>query len=224
MKPRRFLFITVFLALVFAGFTMPAIAKKKPRIKKPTLAQEIFNKYPALMGSKAALEEQNRAADKGKLPRLEDIADLKRYVENGYLVSVPNKGKGFYLDKKSFKDRGYGDRRYLSPAAKEYLESRAAAYSKSGHPRLKVTSLVRTQDYQIYLLIKRRNPNAAAGEVPEHRSPHLTGHAFDVSTKGLSRRQISWLAERLAEDIERKIILATYEPNGKDFHIVVIPK
>ncbi|GEM_PF-4037357 len=232
MKPRRFLVIAILLASLLAGSPSLMAAKKKPRVKKPTLGQEVFKRYLALKAMPdETLREENEVADKCYLHRFQNYGELEQAVESEYLIRVPDKGVGFYLDGSSFKDRGYGDRRYLAPPARQYLiERHALAYSKKfstrfRHPRLEVTGLVRTQEYQEYLCKTRRNKNAcsASGAVPEKRSVHTTGFTFDISTRGLSRDRVFWLAGFLDRDMSRGVILAIYEPIGRNFHVMVIP-
>lgn len=219
----------IFLAHFFIfSQDLLAVNRKKRHRRGETLTELIFRGYPFLRGSEESLEHQNKVADDNCLPRFAGRRDLERAAANGYLLPVPWHGGGFYLDNKSFSDRGYGDRRYLTGVALAYLQEAAASYQKefypsSDKPRLKITSLVRTQAYQDYLIYKRRNPSAARGETPERRSAHLTGYAFDVSIKGLTRRQIFWLARYFGCDVKKGLIWGTYEPNGGDFHIMVMP-
>lgn len=243
MKPQRFLLIIALLSfVVLAAYPAFAVVKKKPRIKKPTFEEKVFQTYPQLIGIKdKSLKEQNDIVREYKLPRIQTYCELLDLVHGGYLVRVPDKEKYFYLnsglngkkvpekDCKLAKNKKNGDRRYLTAEALDHLTEISSAYSDNFSSRkklirLKITSLVRTLDYQ--KLLARPNPNAreAVCTTEDRCSAHLTGYAFDISVKGMKQERIFWLAGVLASDIEDHRILATFEPNQKNFHIMVIPR
>lgn len=222
--PRRnsLLFPILFAFAVITLFSGIGLARKKKvqRHKKPAKINRVFVLYPELRGSRESLRKQNYIADKYNLSRIKNEWELKALVgsESGFLVNVPDKGKHFYIDKRLVKNL-----RYLSPRALGYLRLLAAEYAEyfGGRERLKITSLVRTIEYQRRL--SWRNPNAVWSDDSELQSVHPTGFAFDISTKRMKQKQILWLAQFLAEDEKADIIEATYEPRGNDFHIMVFP-
>lgn len=246
MQTRVFRIVLFAAAFAASSCFLPANAwAKKHKPKRKTLGEIVFALHPSLRGvAKQSIEDQNSFADRyGPLPRIYNTEELNKLEENGYLIRVPDRSDDFYLDKglkkRFFRDRkhrktlDFGDRRYLGQSALIYLDELSAAYAKKfitkrngGRRPLKVTSLVRTLDYQRWIAFVKHNPNARLGlcDVPEHCSVHFTGHAFDVSTKGMTAAQIFWLADFLAKDIASGLILATYEPNMGDFHIIVAPR
>lgn len=157
---------------------------------------------------------ENKIAYKQKLPRfgaLEDIRDA-----HGSMVRVTSDTPSFYVD-----DHVHKDRRYLQSWSKEYLEILARDFMKEvggtqAYPKLKVTSLVRDLGYQ------KRLRSAAQCQNPESCSTHLTGAAFDISFKGMSQAQKSWMYRRLTLDRELGIVNAIHEPWSGCFHVFVI--
>ncbi|MBU6500865.1 MAG: hypothetical protein KGJ89_01960 [Patescibacteria group bacterium] len=232
MKSRyRCLVLTLSIIVAFGTCSLALGAKKKRqvRIRRETLPQEIFRNYPDLRGSEDSLELENAVADENFLLRIPNRHWLERVIGDNYLIPVSKGNRNFYLDQESFMDRGYGDRKYLAPLALAYLEQFSETYNRkfypnSSFPHLKITSLVRTQDYQNYLVHKKHNRSAASGDVPEHRSVHLTGYAFDVSVKKMTRSQALWSADYFGKDILSGLILGVYEARGGDFHIMVVPQ
>jgi hypothetical protein len=241
---RRFVLQILFL-LLFAGWLSPTLAeaqRRKSRPKRKSVIELVFEKHPELRGVEGeSLPIQNEIANKHNLPRIKTNCELIAFVESGYLVRVPNKVEYFELaagirktrivkDKCSPKVKIKEDRRYLAPRALEYLRSDISPrYSERftrGKKRefLSISSLVRTFEYQKKL--GRRNPNARQANCdPEYRcSPHLTGYAFDIRIKGLNKEQILWLADALAHDVSAGKIFVIFEPNQKNFHVLVIPQ
>jgi len=197
------------LALAFASAlsAAPAAAQRPPELK----------------GSQDKLAEQNRVADDYDLTRMDGPAAIKRLVKSGYLVSIPRRGRGYYVDRKLGK--GYARRDvlwYARPWVKKFLQQEGSRYAdRFDGARFKVSSLVRTEGYQELLM--RRNVNAARGEDDDSRSPHLTGAAVDISKKGMSARQLAWMRDRLVALQERGWIIGTEEMATSAFHIFVQP-
>ncbi len=201
--PRR---IALGLSLVLA-LAAPAAAQRPVELK----------------GSPGKLAQQNRVADDYDLTRMEGPAVIHRLVKSGYLVSIPRRAKGYYIDRKL--GRGYARRDvlwYARPWVKKFLDREGARYAGRFHgARFKVSSLVRTEGYQE--LLKARNVNAARGDDGDTRSPHLTGAAVDISKKGMTPRQLAWMRDHLVALQERGWIIGTEEMATNAFHVFVEP-
>ena len=221
----RFSGMTFVLLLVLGVTQITEANPRKPKVRKLTTAELVFERAPDLRSTptRDTLALENEVADAHHLPRIKNREELLDKIDSEYLTCVPEKSRYFYLDPRSQKDL-----RYLVPDALRYLRPLAGDYDEqfnsSKHSQfMKITSLVRTEEYQKKLT--RKNANAAKSEVPEHRSVHTTGYAFDIGTKGLTREQILWLADYLENDIRAGKILAIYEHKSQqDFHVFVIPQ
>ncbi len=176
-----------------------------------------------LKGSPDKLARQNQVADDYDLTRMDGPAVIRRLVRSGYLVPIPRAGYGYFVDRRL--GRGYARREVLSyarPWVKQFLVREGEHFAdRFDGARFKVSSLVRTEGYQE--LLKARNVNAAAGDVDETRSPHLTGAAVDISKKGMSRRQLAWMRDHLVALQELGWVIATEEMATNAFHVFVEP-
>lgn len=108
--------------------------------------------------------------------------------------------------------------RYLRPWTKLFLARLSRQYYARFKTPLRVTSLLRPAEYQRSL--QRRNGNAAAHKGPK-ASTHLTGAALDISKKGMTSRQISWMRSVLSSLNEKGYIFAIEEFKQPNFHIMV---
>lgn len=162
---------------------------------------------------KLALE--NRIADRYGLPRFQNLTDIRGSHRD--LIPVPDHADGFYVD-----THVVADRRYVQPWTYQYLALLSSAFmsetaSSPTYPKLKLTSLVRDQEYQVRLR------SVAKCQDPESCSTHLTGATFDVSFRNMSKEQFRWLYGRLAEDVRLGKVNAIHEPLSGCFHVFVIP-
>ncbi len=176
-----------------------------------------------LKGSPEKLAEQNRVADDYDLTRMTSPREVRRLVKSGYLVQIPRRGYGYYIDRRL--GRGYARRDvlyYARPYVKAFLQREGEHYAdRFDGAALKVSSLVRTEGYQERL--RTRNVNAAPGDDDDTRSPHLTGAAVDISKKGMSRRQLTWMRDHLVALQEMGWVIATEEMATNAFHVFVEP-
>lgn len=176
-----------------------------------------------LRGTPSKLARQNELADRYDLSRMDGPSTIRRLADAGRLVRVPSSGKGYFVD--GTIARNYRHRAllvYARPWVRDFVSGEGVVFTRRfPGSRLKVSSLVRTEDYQ--QLLKRRNVNAAPGSEDRNRSPHLTGAAVDISKKGLSARQLAWLRQRFVELQDRGWIVATEEMRTSTFHIFVTP-
>lgn len=176
----------------------------------------------SLRGGRASQARQNEMADARGLSRLKDRAELKRFIKAGLLVPV--RGNESYAISKHLGSQDPGHEslyRHARPWAKAFLDDVLG----EGHGRFgeefRVTSLVRTREYQRRL--GKKNRNAIVGDAGWRRSAHLTGSAVDISYLDLSPEAKRWLSKRLTE-LERKgLVEATMEHGQACFHVMVSP-
>ena len=158
---------------------------------------------------------QNRAADDDNLSRMDDRAMTARWVRLELLHAVPAKTPNYYLHAVR------AENRYLRPWSKLFLTRLSSQFrARFGKP-LRVTSLLRTAEYQRSL--QRRNGNAASATGPK-RSSHLTGASLDISKKGLTQRERDWLRRVLNSLRSKGYLYAIEEYKQPVFHIMVFRK
>jgi len=178
----------------------------------------------ALKGSRTKLMQQNSIANAYDLSRMKDAAMVDRMTANGFLVQVPLQGTGWYLDPDMSSGYPYPDKlRRARPWVLDLInrEGRNLSTALPGS-RAKISSLVRTEGFQRQL--QRRNPNAARGETPLTRSPHLTGSAFDISKLDMTGKEITWWRKRLVALQKCGQIIANEELATNSFHVFVHPE
>lgn len=154
----------------------------------------------SLRGSRASLDQQNRAARQHNFTFLETPSDVRRFVDLGYLVPIPGNGD-YVLGRVSYP--------YARPEVRLFLERFGAQYRARCGERLVVTSLTRPRS---------RQPRNASP-----RSVHPTGMAVDLRmSRNLTCRR--WL-ERTLLSLERQGVLnATRETRPPHYHVVVFPQ
>jgi len=143
---------------------------------------------------------------------MEDDSMTERFVRLKLLQPVPSKTSAYYLH--AVRE----DNRYLRPWTKLFLVRLSSQFrARFGQP-LRVTSLLRTAEYQRSL--RRRNGNAAADDGPK-RSAHLTGASLDISKKGMTGAQRQWLRNVLSSLHNAGHLYAIEEFRQPVFHILV---
>lgn len=163
----------------------------------------------ATVGSQAA---QNQKADDDHLSRMEDSEMTARWVRLELLEPVSAKTSSYYLHQVP------SGNRYLRPWAKLFLSRLSRQYrARFGKP-LRVTSLLRSAEYQKALT--RRNGNAAAASGPK-RSTHLTGASIDISKKGMTGKEVAWMRSVLSHLRDGGYIYAIEEFQQPNFHIMI---
>ncbi len=167
-----------------------------------------------LRGTEEALLHQNRLADEAGWRRMESLAVLREHVVKKLLVLIPRRTKTYRLDKV------LKELRYLRPHAGAFLEDVSRQFQEKFRKRLKITSLVETA--QTKTAQQRYNPSAAPS-YGEKRSLHLTGAAFDISLKPLTRPERLWMRQLLVSYERSGLIDATEEVYANCFHVVVLP-
>ncbi len=154
----------------------------------------------SLRGSAASLDRQNHQARAHDFTRLETPAQVRRFVELGYLVPIrPTDDLG--IANVSFP--------YARPEVRLFLHRLSAQYRAACGERLVVTSLTRP--------ISNQPPNASS------RSVHPTGMAVDLRRSGNARCR-SWLESTLLSLEGRGLLEAIYERNPPHYHIAVYPQ
>ena len=158
---------------------------------------------------------QNEAADGDHLSRMHDTDMTARWSRLQLLQRVPARTSAYYLH--AVRE----DNRYLRPWARLFLTRLSSQFrARFGKP-LRVTSLLRTEQYQRSL--QRRNGNAASAAGPK-RSSHLTGASLDISKKGLTQRERDWLRRVLSSLRTKGYLYAIEEYKQPVFHIMVFRK
>jgi hypothetical protein len=166
----------------------------------------------SLRANSNSQEIQNARADEDNLSRMEDREMIDRWVRLQLLEQIPAKTATYYLHAVR------AENQYLRPWAKLFLERLSRQFHARHRKPLRVTSLVRTADYQRRLT--GRNGNAAAAEGPT-RSAHLTGACMDISKKGMSGAQQRWMRSVLASLKAKGYLYAVEEFKQPVFHILV---
>lgn len=206
-------FIAAALAIVatLASLVTDADAgRRKKRRGSPVPAE--------LRGGEAAQKRHNRAATAENLTRLDDRADLERFIAQGHLVEIVGTSS-YYLDAVGGHDPGHEALyRYARPWTKRFLDKELAdGHAKYGH-RFKVTSLVRTSSYQ-RRICRSGNGAAICGGDWWEQSLHLTGATVDISKEGMSRKTLAWMRKRLIR-LQKQGLVAAIEERGA-FHVFV---
>jgi hypothetical protein len=202
------------LSLTHAG--MPAAgshsAATAPRLSVRHHHRRVVFYYSPIKGSRESLLRQNQRVAEDGLQRIQDDAQLEELTRNGQLVSLP-------LDRFVTADPSLPlGRRYCRPWTRAFVEDIGQNFYANFRSGLKVTSAVRTADYQHYL--RRRNHNAAA-EDGDAASPHLTGATIDIAKSGMNRRQLNWARDYLLRLQTSGLLDAEEEFRKRVFHITV---
>lgn len=166
----------------------------------------------SLRATKSSPIVQNQRADSDHLSRMADSAMTERWARLRLLEPIAAKSSAYYLHDVR------GANRYLRPWTKLFLTRLSTQYSARFRRPLRVTSLLRTSEYQRSL--QRRNGNAASATGPK-RSSHLTGASIDISKKGMTRAQLRWLRSVLDSLRSKGYVYAIEEFQQPVFHIMV---
>jgi len=158
----------------------------------PTSAQ-------SLRGSVRSLDRQNQVAVQHDFTYLGNSAQVKRFVNAGYLVPIP-KGRDYRLNGLSFP--------YARPEVALFVSRLGPQYRNACGEQLVVTSLTRPRS---------RQPRNASP-----RSVHPTGMALDLR-RSKKRSCRSWLEDVLM-DLERAGVLeASRERRPPHYHVALFP-
>ncbi|MDH3297718.1 MAG: DUF5715 family protein [Gemmatimonadota bacterium] len=153
----------------------------------------------SLRGSRASLDLQNRMAAAHDFTYLSTSAQVRRFVDAGYLVRVRSNG-----DYRLKRERAA----YARPEVALFIERLAKQYRAACGEQLVVTSLTRPRS---------RQPRNASP-----RSVHPTGMAVDLRRSG-SRACRGWLEGTLLQLEEAGVLEATRESRPFHYHVAVFP-
>lgn len=167
---------------------------------------------PSLRANAQSQVIQNERADEDKLSRFDDRAMVQRFARLQLLHDVPAKTKTYYVH--AIPD----DYRYLRPWTKLFLDRVSSQFHERFGKPLRITGLTRSASYQKSL--RRRNSNAAAPVGPK-RSVHLTGACLDISKKGMTGGEVSWMRRVLSAVKEKGYLYPVEEFKQPNFHIMV---
>ncbi len=177
-----------------------------------------WDHLPPHPGKLNSVERQYGIARSYRLGRIRDAAELRRWIADGRLAPIADT-EAYYLDPGSVGAEDAGNAalyRHGRPWVRDFLDEVLAEGHALAGERFKVTSVVRSVEYQARL---RRDNRAAAGA---WASSHVTGSTVDISLEGLSDGTKRWLRERLWRlDRQRRVIDAIEEPGC--LHIMVFP-
>ena len=157
---------------------------------------------------------QNTRANTYHLSRMRNVAMLRQFVHQGYLVHVPSRTRTYYLHAIS------STYHYCRPWTRLFLIRLSRLYYVRFHRPLRVTSLVRTASSQEKL--SRWNGNAAEAYGPV-RSSHLTGATLDISKHSMSAQGQEWIRKTLWSLRKQGLVYAIEEFQQPTFHIMVYP-
>ncbi len=176
-----------------------------------------WDRLPSHGGRQNSVERQYGIARAYRLGRIRDRAELRRWIADGRLVTLPD-APAYYLDPESVgaEDADNAELyRYGRPWVRDFLDEVLAEGFALHGERFKITSVVRSVEYQARL--RRGNRAAAAAWA----SSHVTGSTVDISLEGLSDGAKRWLRERLWKLDRRRAVDAIEEPGC--LHVMVFP-
>lgn len=193
--------------LPFPGVSLPAVLLLPVLLAAVLLAVLLAGLLVAapaagqsLRGSLASVDRQYRTAQAHSFTFLRSEAQIRRFVERGYLVRVP--GNDHYT-------LASVSHPYARPEVKLFLERLGAQYRAACNERLVVTSLTRPQNDQ---------PNNAS-----RRSVHPTGMAVDIR-RSTQRTCQDWIEGALLSLERQGVLEATLERWPPHYHVAVFPK
>ncbi len=166
----------------------------------------------SLRATTESQEIQNAKADADHLSRMADDQMTERWRRLQLIEPVPPKTGSYYIHE--IPPSG----RFLRPWAKLFLTRLSAQYRKRFGKPMRITSLLRTAEHQKRLM--RSNGNAAEPAGPK-RSAHLTGASIDISKKGMTGAERSWIRNVLTHVRDKGHIFAIEEFQQPNFHVLV---
>ncbi|MET0752936.1 MAG: DUF5715 family protein [Pyrinomonadaceae bacterium] len=112
--------------------------------------------------------------------------------------------------------------RMYNKDARKLFEEMCSAYFQMAKAPLRVTSLLRSMDYQISL--NKTNSNSFKVSGKGSLPPHTSGCAFDISRKNLTRDEQNFIMQKFAELERNKKIDSLREGNANAcFHSFIYP-
>ena len=220
----------------------PAPSAPEPE-DAPVKEEEGEERRPASLKNTGAMNAEHAATRKYNLSKMETDESVARMLEQGRLVKIPRRGKGFYVDEIGVVYPGQRDVLYTArPWVKKFLEEEARLFDEAfPGARFKVTALTRSEEYQKFLrtcMYKgKRVPECERNVNASSRSNHPTGAVIDISKfltpngtpslrrKLMSVKQLKYMRERLLElEATGKILVTEESTQQGTFHIFVLPE
>jgi len=153
---------------------------------------------------------QKLSPDSQKYKYLKQLAD--NFDGQKYDLNNPN-------DRKQMRIRLL---RMYNKDSRKLFEEFCNAYYQQFKVPLRVTSLLRSMDYQISL--NKTNSNSFKVSGKGSLPPHTSGCAFDVSRKNLTRDEQNWMMQYLATQERNKKLDSLREGNANAcFHSFIYP-
>lgn len=203
--------LTAILLVCTANAVTPvkhAAKHRRHKKHKPT-----WFEHRVFVPSRDNLLSQNAAIDELGLERLKDDKALKAAVAADGLVSITSNEYVRISPKLETK------RRFCRPWVDDFLQELGKAYFEEFEEPIQVNSAVRTVRTQIRLIHWNHNAAPAHGETA---SAHLAGVAVDLQRRGLTRRQIGFIQQKLLYLAKLNMVIVEEElTSGGCFHIVV---
>jgi Family of unknown function (DUF5715) len=219
-RPARALPCAMALLLLTAAFSSPAAAITHARVHRVRHTIHPLHRFtlahfnPVFPGSHELLVQQNVELDKLQLPRINDDYELMKYELSQDLVPVSES------DALKIAANLPDNRRYCRPWTRDFLEDFSQAFYNEFHQPIQVNSLVRTVEQQHAL---RRYNRFAAPEFGDTASTHLTGVTADLSRRGFTKAQYTWVRAYLMPLHEAGLV-DPIEESQPVLHIVVYDK
>lgn len=204
MHISSFIRVLVLCSIAFAGLTPASSAEAKG--KRPAAS-----KVPEeLRGSKEARRRENEMITRFGLQRFRNAEDIKAAIAAGQLVPI-TPGTSYVLDD-TLGEKDESNRAIYSYALRQvpiFLARLAQHKDRPPGTVLKLTSFVRSIAYQCKL--EKGYVNAAPCDSKDLPSAHLSGAAFDISTKDMTPAVKAWLRSALIEFERNGLVQATEE-------------
>jgi len=193
------------------------------------LTLAFFSPIPLLAAPKnlkagiSSQKRQNRIADKHKLIRLKNRAELELIIKKGRLVEIVDTDAYFISEYTGMLDPDHQELYWHArPWVLLFLDDVLREGFDTFKEDFKVTSLVRTRWYQKKL--RRVNRNAIGGTAWWQQSSHLTGSTVDISYRGMSYKLQRWFEGKLSLMEKQGLIEASKEFGSRHYHIMVHPR
>lgn len=171
-----------------------------------------------LVASTEELLQENRTAERCRVSSIKDKINLRWYIEQGLLVPLRDADDEDYEISPDLAEGDPDDPElylYARPWAKDFVEAFAARARAEIGVRIRITSLVRPEDYQQRL----RDYNGYAAR----ESTHPTGATVDISLSDLTWRERNWMRKQLLGLERLGLVEATEERGNYCMHVFVHP-
>jgi uncharacterized protein YcbK (DUF882 family) len=170
---------------------------------------------PMFKGSHEMLVKQNEIIDQLELPRIADDQELEQVIEKEELV--PLQETSSLRIAANLTD----SRRYCKSWTRDFVEDFSRAFYDEFKKPIQVNSAIRTIQQQKKLRRHNRNAGPIEGDTA---STHLTGIALDISNRGLTRKQHTWIEQYFLPLKDKGLIDPIEERRQPVFHVVVFDR